>query len=50
MTIYTTKAYGREFVAQSENELFDMLEEYEDVNGIEDIIDYDSGFEIEVKD
>lgn len=50
MTIYTAKAYDREFVAQSENELFDMLEEYEDANSIEDVIDFDTGLKIEIKE
>lgn len=46
MTIYTAKAYDREFVAATEDELFDLVEEYEDSNEIFDIAEFD----IEVKD
>lgn len=46
MTIYTAKVYGREFVASTEDELFDLVEEYEDDNDIFDIAEFD----IEVKD
>lgn len=46
MTIYTAKAYDREFVAQTEDELFTLVETYESENEIFDIVDFD----IEVKD